>query len=104
MRIVSLIMAVVFVGFASVQFNDPDGLVWIVAYGLSAVFSAYAALRTPPSSLAMMLAVSYTLWAVWLLPHTRGLWWSGEIEREVSGLVICAAWNLILFRHARHIR
>jgi len=98
MRIVALVMMVVFVGFAAVQFNDPDSLTWIIAYGVCAAVSGYSALRVPPRALSMMLAVGFTLWAMWLLPHTRGLWWSGEIEREVSGLLICAAWNLILFR------
>ena len=98
MRIVSIIMAVVFVGFTLVQFNDIDAWWWIGTYTVCAVLSVWAALRPPPRWLTMTLAVAFTAWAIWLVPETTGAWWAGEVEREIGGLAICAAWNLVLYR------
>ena len=98
MRIVSLVMAVVFIGFTSVQFNDIDAWWWIGAYSICAVLSIWAAVRSVPRWLTMSLAVIFTAWAVWLIPDITGKWLAGEVEREIGGLVICAAWNLVLFR------
>ena len=98
MRIISLVMAAAFIGFASVQFNDVDAWTWVAAYTTCAFASLWAALRPIPRWLTLMLAVVFTLWALWIAPDMTGSWLNGEVEREVGGLVICASWNLVLYR------
>jgi hypothetical protein len=44
MKIANWILVVIFVFFAALQYNDPDALLWIVAYGMIAVFAGLNAL------------------------------------------------------------
>lgn len=45
MKILNIILAVLFLLFAIVQYNDPDPFVWIAIYGIVAVVCALAAFR-----------------------------------------------------------
>mgnify|MGYP003635644353 CR=1 FL=1 len=45
MRIVSALLFILLVLFAGVQYNDPDGLLWAVIYGIPAVFCALRAFK-----------------------------------------------------------
>ena len=42
MKIINIILAVVFILFAVVQFNDPDPYFWVVIYGAIAGISVFA--------------------------------------------------------------
>jgi hypothetical protein len=42
MRIVNFLLAIMFMVFAFVQINDPDPVIWILIYGIMAVFSIMA--------------------------------------------------------------
>lgn len=43
MKILNIVLAVIFILFAAVQFNDPDPFLWVAIYGLVAAVSAFAA-------------------------------------------------------------
>src|SRR5690606_17400845 len=43
MKVLNLILAALFIGFAFVQINDPDPVLWILIYGLMAVACVLAA-------------------------------------------------------------
>ncbi len=45
MKIFNLVLALLFLSFAIVQYNDPDPFVWIAIYGIVAVVCALAAFR-----------------------------------------------------------
>lgn len=43
MKIINIILALLFALFAAVQYNDPDGFMWIVLYLATAIVSGFAA-------------------------------------------------------------
>lgn len=43
MKIINIILALFFALFAAVQYNDPDGFMWIVLYLATAIVSGFAA-------------------------------------------------------------
>jgi hypothetical protein len=112
MRIVFGLLAVLMAMAAAVQYNDPDGPLWMIYYGVAAVWAAIAALR--PRVLAGMAArallLASTLAALLLTafywPPVSGWWrqdvWSmaisepraaelAEQAREGMGIMIATA-------------
>jgi hypothetical protein len=95
---------------AVVQVNDPDPLRWMAMYGIAAAISAYAAITSRvPRVAATLLGAVAVAWAVSIAATGPRLdeylrmfdGWemrSAPIEeaREVSGLVIVAAWMIVL--------
>ena len=106
LRVLNIIMLFVFLLSAAVQYNDPDGWLWIIYYAVAAVITAFAiANRYTP--LAALAAIAYYIGAAWYLPA-----WSSdtvlllrepkmsspdvELARESFGLLICAVWMTVL--------
>lgn len=100
-RVLNTVLAAMLVLFASVQFNDPDGLLWAGVYGLAARWCGVAAFR--PGALArpvLKIALSVTTAAalfgvVWFWPDVpgwwrRAVWWETESAREGMGFMIVA--------------
>lgn len=80
-----------FIWFITLQFNDVDAALWVIGYGLAAAFSGTIACNIRPRHLQSLIAIYSALvliWIMWLLPSIQGLWWDGEVEREVGGLTI----------------
>lgn len=80
-----------FIWFITLQFNDVDAPLWVIGYGLAALFSGFIAFDTRPRQLQILIttySACLLIWIMWLLPSIQGLWWDGEIEREVGGLTI----------------
>lgn len=110
MRYVSFVMAVIFVAFAALQYNDPDPYVWIPVYGWMAFLSYFYAFHrasppdgTPHDSRFMRYApfismLFFLSWTIISYSQTTGQWWGGEVERETGGLAICAVWAGILWK------
>lgn len=85
------VLTVMFIWFITLQFNDIDAALWVIGYGLAAVFSGSVAFDFRPRQLQTLIttySVCVLMWIMWLLPSVQGLWWDGEIEREVGGLTI----------------
>lgn len=97
-RFLGLLMTVAFTWFAWLQLNDPDPWKWVVAYGVCALISLAVMVKRVPRNVVLLIAMVFVGWALWLLPDTTGLWWQGEVEREVGGLVIAALWCLVAAR------
>ena len=84
MRVVLAFLAVAMAVFAAVQYNDPDGPLWAVYYGVPAIWAALAAIR--PAVLATSIArtlLGATLIAalaltVFYWPPVGG-WWREEV-------------------------
>jgi hypothetical protein len=106
MKIVNYIFAVIFLGFAAVQYNDPDALVWIAIYMAMAIVCLLATRRRYYKPLSIILALVYVLYATLLSPSVLIWWQSGdrsqlfdepakmqflyiEEAREFLGLMIC---------------
>jgi hypothetical protein len=92
----------------AVQYNDPDPLRWMAAYGIGAALSGLAAVRgSVPVRLAFGWAAACVVFAVLDaalgvgqtdpmggFPHWGAL--RGEITREVLGLLLMAGWTAVL--------
>jgi len=104
MRIVSYLIAVIFILFALVQYNDPDFFIWIPVYLIPAFIAiAYQRLKIHKAILGA-LTVLFVMAAVVLFPPSINHWIEAEetagslgmtlpgIEqaRESIGLVLCA--------------
>jgi len=118
MRILNLLMAALFLFGAAVQFNDPDSAVWIVTYLVAAGACAFAH-RNPASwTVPAVVAAACVIWAIMLAPSVLGrvpfgsMFGAWEMQnvgieqsREMYGLLIIAAWMVVLavrgYRHSR---
>jgi hypothetical protein len=92
-------LALMFLGFAALQLNDPDPDLWVPLYLVPAGLMAWAANAHPPLPrwLPLVLAVVYLGLGIWwwparfdgvtgaMNPHT-----TVEEGREALGLFICA--------------
>lgn len=102
MRYVNMLLGVLMVAFAAVQYNDPDALLWIVIYLVPAAWAFAAAFRLAQ---VRSLAGTRLLWlsvvvgvgtTVYYWPATPGfwrkeVWWVEETAREGMGVMIALA-------------
>jgi len=110
------VLAAIFVAFfcfsSIVQWNDPDALPWAAVYAAAAVVTVLVVWRGLGPTAPSVLAVVALVWGTALLPTAMGAsfpelfrsWkmMSSEMEvgREALGLLIVAAWMLVLRRRA----
>jgi hypothetical protein len=106
MRIVNFLLAIMFLVFAFVQVNDPDPVIWILIYGIMAVFSIMAIFEFYPKKFLIAVLVLYVLYsfvyipgvAEWLRQGNKAALFDNvakmenlyiEESREYLGLLIC---------------
>jgi len=114
-RFLDLTMSLLFAFAAAVQFNDPDPIRWIAIYGAACALSLLVCFnrRVVPVVLVAVFAVAIG-WAATIAfggpaaseyRHMFDAWEmkspSVEEAREASGLLIVAAWMMVLFVRAR---
>jgi hypothetical protein len=114
MKYLYLVLTVIFVLFAILQYNDPDPEIWMPLYGYAAVMSFFMFLgrmTNPAWSIIGVLLFAITAIQDW--PSTfKGMEnamtiMRPEIERarETSGMMICAAtmlfYVIIILRNKR---
>jgi hypothetical protein len=99
MRYVHIVLGLLMLAFAAVQYNDPDALLWVFIYLVPAAWAFAAAFR--PASVRS-LAGERLLWAtvalgagtmVYYWPAMPGfwhqeVWWVEETAREGMGVMI----------------
>lgn len=99
MRIVNGILCVLLILFVLVQYNDPDGPLWAVIYGVGALWCGAVALRPhavrrSPFSLAFGATLAAAIGGMtWYWPDTphwwwQEVWWETETAREGMGMMI----------------
>ncbi|HJU75515.1 MAG TPA: transmembrane 220 family protein [Gemmatimonadaceae bacterium] len=99
-----------------VQWNDPDPFVWMAIYGAAAVACALSLARKLPRWLPMLIALIAILWSLTFVPRVLGkvpfldmfqTWEMNDIgieeSREMYGLLIVAAWMLVLAWRQRRL-
>lgn len=119
MRIVSFILAVMFLAFAFVQVNDPDPLLWILIYGIMAVTCVLAAFNFYSRKFLIVLSVLYFAYGFvylkgvmeWLRTDNKAALFDDitkmqhpyiEETREFLGLMICIIVLVVyIFRSSR---
>jgi hypothetical protein len=108
-------MALLFVFAAALQYNDPDPIPWVAIYLAAALVSLAAARgRRVPRGVLAAVALFAIGWAALIAfrgpaaseyGHMFDAWEmkspAVEEAREASGLVIVAAWMIVLFIRAR---
>lgn len=97
MRTIELVLAIVLLVFAVLQYNDPDGLYWFAVYALAAAWCGLAVRRpgliAGSTLLRAGLAVSvvaFLVGFVHLAPAIDANWIHVEEAREALGYLICA--------------
>jgi hypothetical protein len=118
MRYLNMLMGVMMLAFAAVQYNDPDGVLWMVYYLVPAAWAFVAVFRP---DLVRSTQGGRWLWAslaVWLglvifyWPPMPGFWKpevfmvevEGEVAREGMGLMIAWFTLLVVWCSARRPR
>lgn len=101
----SLVLALLFLLFAALQYNDPDPQIWIPIYSFAAIacLMAYAGLGRPWFFVLMALGYSFAAYYQWP-PRFEGFLFSElgmrsvfiEMARESGGLAICAVGMFVL--------
>jgi hypothetical protein len=108
MKYLFAVLALLMVLFALVQVNDPDGPLWMLLYGVPAVWAGLAWMRPNVlfrpapllllgASLAAGLVLVVVLWPPaeeWWL---TSVWWESEASREGMGLMLAAGVLLAVF-------
>lgn len=119
MRILNFILAIMFMVFAFLQVNDPDPALWILIYGVMAVFCILAAFDFYRQKIIIILGIFYALFSTyyfpgvkeWLQHDDRALLFDNiakmehsyiEESREFLGLMICVI--VLIFHYIRASR
>lgn len=108
MRYVFIALMCFMLMFMGVQYNDPDGLMWMAIYGTPACWCAIAVFwqrafeyRFTKCVLGVNIAASFigVMWFWPLTPQfwTKDVWYNVETAREGLGLMIVALVLLIVF-------
>ncbi len=103
MRIVNGVLCVMLALFAIAQYNDPDGMLWFLVYGIPAVWAGIAAFRPDvlaqnrllQGALGVCLAVA-VLGSIYMWPSEISTWWDNEEVREGLGLIIVTVALLVV--------
>ena len=97
-HVIILLVGLLFLFFAYLQINDPDSLIWIIAYFLPAVCS-FAALTNYISKCFQYVSPIYLIIAIYLYfnnSETAVMYIFDETTNESLGLVLCSIWIFIL--------
>jgi hypothetical protein len=100
-KIISILLTLIFLAFAAVQYNDPDPWLWMPIYMVYASLS-YSAAFKPLNSIwyifffvIALLGALFSLPAEWEGIGTQMMNENAERARESLGLMICAISALI---------
>jgi hypothetical protein len=111
-KILHLFLALVFAAFAYLNLNDPDPVIWVLAYGAVAVLCACAAFGRADRRIIGALAVALFCWMCTMLPGMIAWCKAGmpsiteemqataphiEVVREFLGLTIAVVVLVALF-------
>ncbi|EJF10226.1 MULTISPECIES: transmembrane 220 family protein [Pontibacter] len=97
-QILSILLGIVFIVFAALQYNDPDAAIWIAIYLLAAIFSFLVSLNRISQAVLLSAFAAYAVGAVFFWPEKwEGLAIGGgdikniEEAREFLGLALTSA-------------
>jgi len=96
MKVAHAAALIVFLGFAALQWNDPDGLIWILTYLVAATVAFFGLLRIQQRLIGVVTAVVFLVAAWRSAPGADHNWIAEESGREALGLLICASWSVVV--------
>lgn len=107
-KILGLLLGVLFLWAAFVQYNDPDAFLWYIAYGAAFLISILFVVGRLPFRAAVVLAIIYAAGGIYFWPERfEGVSiGDGDINnieraRESLGMLIAA---LVMFIYALRVR
>jgi hypothetical protein len=85
MRILNFILALMFLGFAFVQINDPDPVLWILIYGAMATVAMMAIFQYYPRKFLVAILVLYLAYGIFTLIYHPGVleWLKSENKSDI---------------------
>lgn len=69
LKYINILLAIIFVGFATVQWNDPDSWAWMAAYSGAALVSVIAFLEKMPKKILVALMAITAFAMFWRAPE-----------------------------------
>ena len=101
MRLLNAGLFLLMILFMAVQYNDPDGPLWMLIYSIPAVWTGIAMfkghlLRIRPAQIGLLLCgLGAVAGMVYYWPSTPGwwrqeVWWEVETAREGMGMMVVA--------------
>lgn len=103
-KTIGIILGLLFISFAALQYNDPDTAVWVAIYLVAATLSVLAAYRKVPLLILGVACAAFLIGAVYMWPEKyEGLEVGGgdikniEEAREALGLLLIA---IVMFIYA----
>ena len=103
-KVIGIIIGLVFVSFAALQYNDPDATIWIVIYLVAAAITLLATFGKLPVIILAVATVACIIGALYMWPEKyEGLEVGGgdikniEEAREALGLLLI---GIVLFFYA----
>ncbi|MER2997763.1 transmembrane 220 family protein [Pontibacter populi] len=103
-KIIGIILGLVFISFAGLQYNDPDATVWVIIYLVAAAVTILAAYGKLPVIVLAIVTVACVIGAMYLWPEKyEGLEVGGgdikniEEAREALGLLLI---GVVMFLYA----
>jgi hypothetical protein len=99
LRWLNALLALALIGFAAVQYNDPDWALWVAYYAVPAFWALVAGLRHRLLQRMQWLGVLWACvggWAVLVYAYwptvpnfwRKDVWWQEETAREGMGLMV----------------
>jgi hypothetical protein len=100
MRVAQFLAGLVFLGLATLQFGDPDALLWVMIYVLVAANCAAGAAGRTSTVASLVLAAGLITWAAILSMEVSGTLAElspdgllrSEVVQELGGLLLAALW------------
>lgn len=107
MRYVYVLLGLLMVSFAAVQYNDPDGLLWAFIYLVPAAWAFAAAFRPAHvrsqagerllwATIALGVGTTVFYWPAVPEFWRKEVWWVEETAREGMGVMIGLAVLLVV--------
>ena len=119
MKIFNIILTLIFILFAAVQYNDPDPIVWVPIYLFTAAICAYAAMGKYNTTFLLIGLIPIVLFMLSYIPAFVDWVKMGmpsvvetmkaekpyvELTREFGGLVICVAVLVFQYFQAKRLK
>lgn len=112
LKIMGLSFGVLYLLFVVLQYNDPDPLIWMVAYGMAALACFMAAANKTAPAILWLAAALYIACAIFVWPaRFEGIRIGGgdikhiEEARESLGLLLCAvSFTCLALLQKYHVR
>ena len=107
MRYLNGVLCAIMILFAIVQYNDPDYALWILIYGIPAIWAGVAAfrpaalLRRLPTAGLVLCTAAAVVGTAYTWPTTPGwwrqdVWWNNELAREGMGMMVVTLVMLVV--------